>query len=155
GSLYMKQPHNTDAFAGVAPQGPLVVIGDTLVVPGGRSVPACFDRKTGKLVRYLLAENGRRGGSDVSCIGNLLVNAGAAFDLTSEKYLAELGKQVVLTPERVFTYSAGSCRSYDLTTAAVKEVETIDRKGKTVKVSRWVIEELAFCKTEPAESLIR
>ena len=29
-------------------------IGDKLLVPGGRSVPACFDRKTGKLLHYQL-----------------------------------------------------------------------------------------------------
>src|SRR5439155_22349784 len=42
GSLYMKQPHNTEAFASIAPQGPLVAIENTLLLPGGRSVPACF-----------------------------------------------------------------------------------------------------------------
>ena len=38
GSIYIKQPHNADSFAGVAPQGALVAIGDKLLVPGGRSV---------------------------------------------------------------------------------------------------------------------
>ena len=50
GSLYMTQPHNADAFGSIAPQGPLVAIGDKLLLPGGRSVPACFDRHTGKLL---------------------------------------------------------------------------------------------------------
>jgi outer membrane protein assembly factor BamB len=59
GSLYMKQPHNTDAFASIAPQGPMVVLGDKLLVPGGRSVPAYFDRKSGALLRYQLADNGK------------------------------------------------------------------------------------------------
>ena len=40
GSMYIKQPHDADSFAGVAPQGPLAVAGDRLLVPGGRSVPA-------------------------------------------------------------------------------------------------------------------
>src|SRR5205823_11870477 len=52
GSIYMKQPHNSESFASVAPQGPLVVVGDVLLLPGGRSVPACYDRKTGKMLRY-------------------------------------------------------------------------------------------------------
>src|SRR5262249_33331416 len=56
GSLYIKQPHNANAFAAVAPQGPMVVAGDRLLIPGGRSVPACYDRRTGKLLRYQLAE---------------------------------------------------------------------------------------------------
>src|SRR5262245_43546827 len=62
GSLYMKQPHNADSFAGVAPQGALAVAGDKLLVPGGRSVPACYDRRTGKLLHYRLAENSKIGG---------------------------------------------------------------------------------------------
>src|SRR5262249_35102963 len=57
GSIYIKQPHNADSFAGVAPQGHLVVGGDRLLIPGGRSVPACYDLKTGKLLRYQLAEH--------------------------------------------------------------------------------------------------
>src|ERR1019366_7506691 len=52
GSLYMRQPHNADSFGSIAPQGPLVAIGDHLLLPGGRSVPASLDRKTGKLLSY-------------------------------------------------------------------------------------------------------
>jgi len=55
GSIFIKQPHNSPSFAGVAPQGSLVVAGDRLLVPGGRSVPACFDRKTGELLYNRLA----------------------------------------------------------------------------------------------------
>lgn len=62
GSTYMKQPHFADAFAGVAPQGTLVAAGDKLLVPGGRSVPACYDRKTGTLLYYRLAANSKTGG---------------------------------------------------------------------------------------------
>lgn len=156
GSLYMKQPHNTDAFASIAPQGPMMVVGDALVVPGGRSVPASFDRKTGKLLRYLLAENNKRGGgSDVAGIGNLYFNGGAAFDLKTAKYLGEIGKQVVLTPDFLFTYSAGSCRAYDLKSAQEKVVEFIDRKGKADKTVRWSMDEIASCKTDPVDNLIK
>src|SRR5205085_2857453 len=83
GSLYMKQPHNADSFAGVAPQGGLTLAGDALLVPGGRSFPACYDRRTGKMMRYQLAENSKHGGgADVSAVGNLFFNGrGAAFDL--------------------------------------------------------------------------
>src|SRR5581483_12026162 len=62
GFTYMKQPHNAEAFAGVAPQGPLTVLGDKLLIPGGRSIPALYDRSTGQMVRYQLAENGKKGG---------------------------------------------------------------------------------------------
>jgi len=45
--------HNEQRDSGLSPQGYLAVQGDTLLVPNGRSMPAFFDRKTGKLMRYL------------------------------------------------------------------------------------------------------
>ena len=51
---YINQPHSAPSFAGVAPQGGLVVVGDYLLVPGGRSVPAAFDRNTGEFRHFLL-----------------------------------------------------------------------------------------------------
>ncbi|MCA9199619.1 MAG: PQQ-like beta-propeller repeat protein, partial [Planctomycetales bacterium] len=44
---YIKQPHSAPSFAGVAPQGTMTIVGDRLIVPGGRSIPASFDRHTG------------------------------------------------------------------------------------------------------------
>ena len=57
---YIKQPHSAPSFAGVAPQGTLCVSGDNLIVPGGRSVPAVFDRQSGKL-RYFEINAGGKG----------------------------------------------------------------------------------------------
>ncbi|MCE5251324.1 PQQ-like beta-propeller repeat protein, partial [bacterium] len=74
GARYMLQPHNAPSFAGVAPQGALVVNGDRLLVPGGRSVPACFDRSTGKLLHFELALNNKSGGSFVCAAGDVYFN---------------------------------------------------------------------------------
>ncbi len=63
GADYQNQPHNSPAFAGIGPQGALVALADRLLVPGGRSVPACFDRRTGKLLYYHLAEYNKTGGA--------------------------------------------------------------------------------------------
>ena len=60
GATYIKQPHSAPAFAGIAPQGPLVATAESLVVPGGRSVPAVFDRATG-LLRYFELNAGGKG----------------------------------------------------------------------------------------------
>ncbi len=93
GSMYIKQPHQSDAFAGVAPQGTLALAGDKLLVPGGRSVPACYDRHTGRLLHFRLADNSKRGGgltvfpSPGAAGGNLFVNGPAAFDLDNGDYL--------------------------------------------------------------------
>lgn len=58
---YIKQPHGAPAFAGVAPQGALVATEEVLLVPGGRSVPAAFERKTGKFLYFNIGGKGRGG----------------------------------------------------------------------------------------------
>ncbi len=63
GSTYTLQPHKSPAFANVAPQGNFTISGNTLLVAGGRSVPAAFDLKTGKELYYQLAESGKTGGA--------------------------------------------------------------------------------------------
>jgi outer membrane protein assembly factor BamB len=67
GAQFIKQPHNAPSFAGVAPQGALVATKDILLVPGGRSIPAAFDRHTGEFLHYQLATSGKgNGGSFVA-----------------------------------------------------------------------------------------
>lgn len=61
GDEYQKQPHAAPAFAGVAPQGQLTVAGDLLLVPGGRSLPAGFDRQSGTLKFFNFGAKGQGG----------------------------------------------------------------------------------------------
>jgi outer membrane protein assembly factor BamB len=66
GADFQKQPHSAPAFAGVAPQGALVATEKLLLVPGGRSVPAAFDRATGALLYFHINDSGKgTGGSTV------------------------------------------------------------------------------------------
>ena len=60
GAQYIKQPHSAPSFAGVAPQGAMVATKEMLIVPGGRSVPATFDRADGKF-RYFEINAGGKG----------------------------------------------------------------------------------------------
>ena len=67
GAQYHKQPHSAPSFAGVAPQGAIVATKELLIVPGGRSVPAVFDRHTGALRYFEINAGGKgTGGSFVS-----------------------------------------------------------------------------------------
>lgn len=67
GAQYIKQPHSAPSFAGVAPQGAMVATEELLIVPGGRSVPAVFDRKTGELKYFEINAGGKgTGGSFVT-----------------------------------------------------------------------------------------
>ncbi|NOY82670.1 MAG: PQQ-binding-like beta-propeller repeat protein [Kiritimatiellaeota bacterium] len=45
--------HNEIYSAGLSPQGYLLAVGDRLLVPNGRSMPAGLDRRTGKLLYYI------------------------------------------------------------------------------------------------------
>ncbi len=67
GAQYIKQPHSAPSFAGVAPQGALVATESLLLVPGGRSVPAVFDRACGEQRYFELNAGGKgTGGSFVA-----------------------------------------------------------------------------------------
>lgn len=67
GAQFIKQPHSAPSFAGVAPQGALAATRDVLLVPGGRSVPAAFDRQTGAFLHFQISTVGKgNGGSFVA-----------------------------------------------------------------------------------------
>lgn len=74
GSNYILQPHNSPAFAYVAPQGPFAISGEKLLVAGGRSVPAAFDLSTGDELYYQLAKSGKTGGAFTCANDNVFVN---------------------------------------------------------------------------------
>jgi outer membrane protein assembly factor BamB len=156
GSIYIKQPHNADSFAGVAPQGPLVAIGDKLLIPGGRSVPACYDRGTGRMIHYLLAQNAKRGGgSAVAAAERAYFNGGAAFDLKTGAHLGRVGEHVAFDEDRLYDGDEEKLRVWDLKRAAMERVETIDRKGQKVAVAAWNIDEIGNAGTPHVSALIK
>lgn len=63
GSRMALHPHGgAYAFGGVAPQGPFTIAGDKLIVPGGRTVPAVFDRHSGELLYFHYTTAGKGDG---------------------------------------------------------------------------------------------
>ncbi|UCF15228.1 MAG: PQQ-binding-like beta-propeller repeat protein, partial [Phycisphaerales bacterium] len=82
GSTFTMQPHSSPAFAGVAPQGYMVATEDKLLVSGGRSVPAAYDRRTGRFLYYHLNEYGKAGTSEVIASGDHFFNRGAIHKLS-------------------------------------------------------------------------
>lgn len=136
GALYIPQPHNADAFAGVAPQGPLALSGELLLVPGGRSVPACYDRRTGRLVHFRLAEGNRKGGYDVAVAGRVYFCGGSMFDRESGLWLADLGRPLVVAGGRVWWADRKEgLRRLELP-SSIEIVETKDRKGRPMRRAR-------------------
>ncbi len=155
GSGYRKQPHQADSFGGVAPQGALAVAGDCLLVPGGRSVPACLDRRTGRLLHFRLADNSKLGGgSDVLPGNDLFLNGGAAFDLAGGGRLGAVGEPAVLAGDVAYAVQGTELRALDLTRArAVRE--TIDRKGNKTKQPTWEPRKVASVPVPRLDVLIR
>ncbi len=118
GSMYVKQPHSADSFAGVAPQGPMAIAEDLLLIPGGRSVPAAYDRKTGKFRHFLLNENSKKGGGHTVVVGgDVFFNGFGVFRTTTGKYLGDCSPLCVATPDEIHMYQSGEVRSFDLSDA--------------------------------------
>ena len=112
GADFIRQPHNYPAFAGIAPQGVFAVCGNNLLVPGGRSVPACFDLSTGKMHYYHLAKYGKTGGAFICATDSVFFNHDRdkmvnMFNLnTGELMVRRPGKYPVITEK--MTYFSGT-----------------------------------------------
>jgi len=74
--------HNIIKDAALSPQGYLSINGGRLLVPNGRSMPARFDRRTGKLLYYV--QGYRRGACQVTTMGRYaFVGRAAVVDVTT------------------------------------------------------------------------
>ncbi len=95
GNIYVDLPHAfASGFSGVAPQGYLVASEHVLLVPTGRSVPAAFDRHTGRLLHYKPEKTHYHGasyGGGVWCTaaGDLYFNTNNRFQNPSEAHVGE------------------------------------------------------------------
>ena len=143
GSMYIKQPHGADSFAGVAPQGPMAISGDQLLVPGGRSVPAAYDRKTGKQQHFLLNENSKRGGGHmVAAAGDVFFNGTGVFLSKTGKYLGDASPLTVVGGDVAYTYTSG-------------EVRALDLKNAEIKPSKWKVETVGSTKVPGLTAMIQ
>jgi len=150
GSLWLNHPHGgSTSFGSVAPQGALAAVGERLLVPCGRSVPACLDRRTGRLLYYHLAgspgydgtkraDRKREGGSHVSAIGGFFLNHRglntSLYDLATGEMRAMWRRTTypVLT-DAVCYLSGNPIVAIDL--KATRKVTTVEKKNpKTGKV---------------------
>ena len=128
GSMYIKQPHNSPAFAGLAPQGYLATSGDALIVPNGRSVPAHLNRTTGKLEYFHLAKFRRSGGDQVAASGKAFFSGGTGFDLETGLHSMDLGGNRCPVLDGGLAFTGGSrVAAFDV--ANPKLTTTKDKKG--------------------------
>ena len=165
GHLYITQPHNSPAYSGVAPQGTLVIAGDKLLVPCGRSAPACFDLRTGEFLYYHLGENKKSGGAFVCALGDFFINyyrdnVTSIYDLsTGDSVIERFGKIPVMTEKAL--YSMGeSIKAYDFRNMRQREYEKIDidadnREARVVKDEKWILEQLWNINVDASGDLIK
>ena len=165
GSMYMLQPHNSPSYAGVAPQGSLVVSGDKLLVPCGRSVPACFDIRTGELLYYHLAKYNKTGGAFVCAQNNFFINyhrdfVTSIYDLTEgESAIAGFGKIPVMTESEIFCMG-NPVIAFDFANMRQVEYEkevkdSTTQEVKKVKNQKWVMDEFWKCDVDASGDLIK
>lgn len=137
---YIKQPHSAPSFAGVAPQGTLSVSGNRLIVPGGRSVPAVFDRTTGRQEYFDINAGGKgTGGSLVIARGDEFyvhtrVRGVRGHNLKDGKKTAFMINEPVLTDELVYTAMMRD------DTPVIRAFDVHDVDKKTQKKLVWEVE---------------
>jgi len=134
GTNWTVHPHNAPSFGGVAPQGHLVVSGDNLIVPGGRSMPAVYDTATGKL-RFFEFDK-KYGGHAVSATSHTFSVAGKSYNLTD-------GKSIEASTPTVFdrqlqVHASGSTVRLSSGDLKIEEKEVVDRRGKKANVKQLV-----------------
>lgn len=139
GTNYTVQPHGAPSFAAVVPQGHLVVSGNNLVVPGGRSTPAVFDLATGKLKHFLFDK--KNGGHHVMGGGDLYFVANGAYGMAdgkrvSNEYPRLSDGKTLIFEEKGAIHGRGFV-------AEVITKKSKDKKGKEV-VSREYVRESHF-----------
>lgn len=125
GSDFILQPHSSPSFAGIAPQGYLAATEDKLLLAGGRSVPAAYDRATGKILYY--HANTKYGGYKFFLGSDLFFNATLAYKVADGSMVGHLDASLVTGDSAIGVDEGGwiRARSYE----PVME-EYVDRKGR-------------------------
>ena len=138
GSTYTVQPHNSPAFAGLAPRGHLAATDRGLVIPGGRTRPGCYDLETGAF-RYFHFGGKGSGHHHVMAADDWYIVNGTLVQM-------EAGQDLLPTPATVHDGTALYSRVGPNIVAhawpPVSEViETKGARGQTVKKTQWRLDE--------------
>ena len=133
GAMYIPQQHDRPAFAGISPQGYLVATDDRLLVAGGQTVPAIFDRRTGQFSHLNLhsRQMGTKGGGGyrVRATRDFFVNNADLFRMTDGKFLSKVDDPIVTDDAIIGADNKFVLHAYD---HQLKIEEGIDRKGRPV-----------------------
>ncbi len=102
-------------FIGVTPQGYLVAAGDKLLVPCGRTKPACFDRRTGKFLYYHEGDRNEAPTSFVVAMGKyFFCSYRWMFEIDTSQKISMLGFPPVGNDERIYVTRYGGIAGWDI-----------------------------------------
>ncbi len=122
GSAWLTQPHGAQSFAGIAPQGSLAVMGEKLLVPNGRSLPACYEKKTGRMIYFPL--NNKFGGDNVIVAKNWFFTGDMAFDLSNGKGAVSVAPNPVIDGRMAYVATKDGVAGYFLSCLASPFVDS-------------------------------
>jgi len=140
GTMYLLQPHNSPAFANVAPQGYVAALGDALFLPGGRSVPAVYDRATGAFRYY--HGNTKEGDYAVAARDEWFVNGGAIYRAADGQALTTCSATVLDEGAMYGVGKDGSVVAQALRKPDEKVVTKTDNRGQETQVTEYTFPEL-------------
>ncbi|MCA9216579.1 MAG: PQQ-binding-like beta-propeller repeat protein, partial [Planctomycetales bacterium] len=127
GMDFTVQPHGASSFASVVPQGHVVIEGDSLIVPGGRSVPAVYDRHTGKLIHFDYVK--KRGGHNVFVAGDQYVVDGDVYKRENGEQLDTIDAEL-FDGENFLSFEGETIRGHS---QQVKRIETTKKSKLGLK----------------------
>ncbi len=136
GTNWTVHPHGAPSFGTVVPQGHLTITGNHLIVPGGRSVPAVYDTRTGKLLHFVYDK--KLGGHEVTATSGLYFVGGSAYAAQTGKNLGGM-RPAVLDGTHLLTSDGSRVRGFTL--EGVTKATTPDRRGNTVAVAKLTARE--------------
>ncbi len=138
GTNYIVHPHGAPSFGTVVPQGHLAAVGDALVVPGGRSMPAVYETVTGKLRHFKYDK--KSGGHDVAAVGDFFFAAGAGYELSNGDK-GESKRPVVFDDQELIHLDSDRLTAFSAM-AERHTREVVDKRGNKVKETSTVRQEL-------------
>jgi outer membrane protein assembly factor BamB len=166
GFAYM-QGYYYAGFHSIAPQGYLAASDDRLLVPNGRSVPACLSRSTGTIQYFLwprdASASAGHGGFMVCAAKNMYFNGAGIRDMANGRSLRGRGSgpllgQILVATDKVIYVKDGSkghIVAYDIANTKTEPVES--RIGRNVtRFNKFTVPPLKLWETaESFETAIR
>jgi len=153
GTNFVVHPHNAPSFGTIVPQGHFACVGDSLVVPGGRSTPAVYDSRTGELRHF--AFDKKIGSHAISARGSNYFVAGSTFDRETGQLLVK--QEPVVSDENSLLYV-----SKDRVVSRAVQGKLVlttgkDRRGEEVTTKTWEQEEhySSPLENKPGDVLLR